>query len=233
MSAGAAAAAAYRIPVVTLLDGQATTFDMRGIPKLVLIPGAIVRAHGTLAISGAAAETFKTTTTSIVVIDGVEYSKVATDGLLFSDDYTINVGTALGDYWGAFLVQQGDDGAITTKAVAADQVYATEAAAIAALPAADAGTRAIGDITVEANTDSAWTANTDDLTAASDCQDANFYDVGCTVSYSIVDSPNATAHLGTPTTAATLLTAVSVATAWPFYRVSAAGLAGCRVARIA
>lgn len=232
MSAGAAAAEAYRIPVVTLLDGQAKTFDMRGLSKLVLIPGAIVRAIGTLAVSGVAAEFFKTTTTAIVVIDGEEVSKVATDGLDFSDDYTINFAAALGDYWGAFLVQLGADGAITTKAVSADQVYATEALAIAALPAADAGKRAIGYIAVEAKTDTAWTANTDDMTAASDCQAVNFYDVGCTASYSIVDSVSAVAHLGTPTTAATLLTAVSVAAAWPFYRVSAAGLAGCRVARL-
>lgn len=133
-----------------------------------------LEAIGTLAIS-ATAEKFKTTTTAAFHIGGARVTKAATDNLVFSDAYTVNDG-ASGDKWGAFLVQINAAGTISTKAVAADQAYTSEALAIAALPSVDSDNVFLGYITVESVTDTTWTANTDDLTAASDCQSANFYD---------------------------------------------------------
>lgn len=130
---------------------------------------------GTLAIS-ATPEDFKTTTTLYWRRLGIQFSKTATDTLAFASAYTINTGAAAGSFWGAFLVETTDGGTITAKAVSADQVYTTEALAIAALPSATAGSVAIGYITVNANDDTDWVANTDDLTDASDCATASFYD---------------------------------------------------------
>jgi hypothetical protein len=133
---------------------------------------------GTLAVSAGDATKFKTTTVVIFTEGGIQRSLAATDNLAFADAYTINTGAATGDFWGAFLVEATgvDTPVITAKASAADQVYASEAAAIAALPAVTAGSKRIGYITVQANTDTDWVAQTDDLTAASDCQAVNFYD---------------------------------------------------------
>lgn len=131
---------------------------------------------GTLLID-AVPEKFKTTTTTIYTIAGLPYTKAATTALVFSSAYTINVGAAAGSFWGAFLVQVNAAGTVSTKTVGADQAYASEALAIAALPAVTAANVQVGYITVEANADSAWTATTDDLTPASDCQAANFYNL--------------------------------------------------------
>lgn len=134
-----------------------------------------MKAIGTLAIS-AVPEKFKTTTTAIYAIAGVFYAKAATDNLVFAAADTINTGAAAGQFWGVWLVQINAAGAISTKSPAADQVYASEALAIAALPAPDAGNVQIGYITVQTKANIDWVANTDDLTAASDCGAANFYD---------------------------------------------------------
>lgn len=134
-----------------------------------------ILVDGTLAISGTP-EDFKTTTTLIHVFSGIQYTKAAEDNLSFSSAYTINTASGAGDFWGAFLIQSTSAGTISTKAVSADQTYADEATAIANLPDADADNNAIGYITVEANNGADWVANTDDMTAASDCQAANFYD---------------------------------------------------------
>lgn len=131
---------------------------------------------GTLTIS-ATAEKFKTTSTAVYTIAGVTYTKAATDNLVFSAADTINTGAALGDFWGVWLVQINAAGTVSTKSPSADQVYASEAAAIAALPSPDSGKVGLGYITVEALTDADWVATTDDLTAASDAQAANFYDI--------------------------------------------------------
>jgi len=130
---------------------------------------------GTLAID-ATPEDFKTTTTAYYRLGSIQYAKAAATGISFSAADTINVGAASGSFWGVWLVQVNAAGAVSTKSPSADQVYASEAAAIAALPAVDAGNIAMGYITVNANDDVAWTANTDDLTPASDCADANFVD---------------------------------------------------------
>jgi hypothetical protein len=130
---------------------------------------------GTLLIS-ATAEDFKTTTTLYWRRNGIQFTKAATDNLSFTANDTINTGAATGMFWGVWLVQIDDAGTITTKSPAEDQVYTTEALAIAALPAVDAGNTAIGYITVQTEADVDWVANTDDLTPTGDCTDANFYD---------------------------------------------------------
>lgn len=132
---------------------------------------------GTLLISAVAAEKFKTTTTLIYTIEGLPYTKAATDELVFSENDTINTAADTGFFWGVWLVQIDTEGTVTTKSPAADQVYASEALAIAALPAVDAGNVQVGYIAVQSEEDVDWVANTDDLTPTSDCTDANFYDL--------------------------------------------------------
>ena len=131
---------------------------------------------GTLAISAAAAEKFKTTTTAYYTLDGIQYSKAATDNLVFSANDTINTGTAEGDFFGVWLVQVNAAGTVSTKSPATDQSYTSADLALGALPTADANNTALGYIIIGANTDSAWTANTDDMTPASDCASAVFED---------------------------------------------------------
>ena len=168
-------------------------------------------AIGTLAIS-ATAEKFKTTTTAIYRIGGTHYTKAATDNLAFSAAYTVNTGAAAGQFWGAFLVQINAAGTVSTKAVAADQVYASEAAAIAALPAADASNVRIGYITVQTKDTDAWVANTDDLTAGSDCAAANFYDLPApaTLPSAVATSAPATLTAAKPSSAPATITAAAI-----------------------
>lgn len=160
---------------VTATPAQINIFAAR-INSLISYLADGMLQISTLLIS-AVPEKFKTTTTAIYTIAGLPYTKIATDNLVFSAADTINTGAAAGDYWGIWLVQIDAAGTISTKSPAADQVYANEAAAIAALPAVDANNIQLGYITVEANNGTDWVANTDDLTAASDCQAANFYDL--------------------------------------------------------
>jgi len=136
--------------------------------------GILVNAD--LAIS-ATAEKFKTTATAYYFVDGYPVAKAAEDNLVFSAAYTINAATGAGALWGAFLVQGNKAGTISTKAAAADQVYETEDEAVAALPAADAGNTALGYIVVNANDGADWTANTDDMTDASDCLTTTFHEI--------------------------------------------------------
>lgn len=165
-------------------------------------------AHGTLLISGTLPEDFKTTTTAIYTISGVAYAKAAEDDLDFSAADTVNTGAAAGTYWGIWLVQVDAAGVISTKSPAADQVYASEAAAIAALPSADALNVGIGYITVNSNEADAWVANTDDLTPTSDCLDANFYNVVVkSIPSAVASSPAADLVAGAPGAVAANLTA--------------------------
>lgn len=108
-------------------------------------------------------------------INGVTEAIALDASLAFTAADTINTGAAAGTFWGGWRVQVTTGGTVSTKSVGADQVYATEAAAIAAIPAADADNADVGYITVESNTGAAWTMITDDLTPASDCVSANYY----------------------------------------------------------
>jgi hypothetical protein len=134
-----------------------------------------ITVAGTLAIS-VTAEKFKTTSQLTFYIAEEVYTKAATDLLVFSAADTINTGTAAGSFWGVWLVQINASGTVSTVSPSSDQVYATEAAAINALPVPEGDNVPIGYITVQSNAGVAWTANTDDLTAASDCLLSYFYD---------------------------------------------------------
>ncbi len=124
----------------------------------------------------ATAEKFKTTRVALYRIGGVYYTKAATDNLVFSAAYTINTAQAAGQFWGAFLVQIDAADTITTKAVAADQVFVSQAAALAAVPAPDAGNIELAVISVQSKVNVKWTATTDDMTAASDAAASTFTD---------------------------------------------------------
>lgn len=156
------------------VTGQASENTTQGNGLLAWVQDRLL-SIATLAIS-ATAEKFKTTTTSYYQIAGIQYSKNATDNLTFTAADTINTAGDDGDYWGAWLVQINAAGTISTKSVDDDQVYTSEADAIAALPDADADNVALGYIVINANENSSWTANTDDMTDASDCVEAKFVD---------------------------------------------------------
>lgn len=136
----------------------------------------------TLMVTGGADATFKTTTTCIYRIGGVYYSKGAAAALTWSAANTINTGSAVGSYWGAWLITIGTDGTIHTAPAGglADQVYANEAAAIAAvlLLSPAASHIQIGYVTIEAVADGPFVANTTHPTVVGgDVQACNFYDL--------------------------------------------------------
>lgn len=137
---------------------------------------------GTITVSGGDDTKFKTTTEAIYTIAGLPYTKAATDNLVFSAADTINTGGAASALWGAWLVEIGVDGAVHTKPAGglADQVYANEAAAIAALPSATVSHVQVGYFTVQGLVSTAWTANASNFTVgvgAGNCTARNFYDL--------------------------------------------------------
>lgn len=132
---------------------------------------------GLLAID-AVPEKFKLITTTVIYLSSsVAKSKAPATTIAFSAAYTINNAGAAGLFYGAFLVQVDAAGAVTTKTAggANDQAYATSAAAIAALPVADATKVALGYIVVKTKTTAVkWTATVDDMTDGSDCTTTTF-----------------------------------------------------------
>jgi hypothetical protein len=119
-------------------------------------------------------EKFKISVATYFRILNILYLEAITTGLAFSAADTINVGTAAGLHFGIWLVQITTAKVVSTKSPAADQVYATAALALAALPNPDAGKVGIGYILVGAKAAAAWTATVDDLVAASDCDSIVF-----------------------------------------------------------
>jgi hypothetical protein len=136
-----------------------------------------VLQHGTLAID-ATPERFKTTTVLIWRRNGMQFSKAAATGIQFTAAHPVTASK-----FGIILIQVNDAGTIATKIPGATQTttmaYDSAPLALAALPAADSGYIAIGYIAI-ANNAGAWTANTDDLTAASDVTSATFVDATVT-----------------------------------------------------
>jgi hypothetical protein len=102
------------------------------------------------------------------LIGGQVVEKAPATALTFSAGHVVSAGK-----WGAILVQIGTNGAISTKVATSPQAALSRAAALAALPAADAGKLAIGAIVIQAG-GADWTANTDDLTDGSDLATAEF-----------------------------------------------------------
>ena len=99
---------------------------------------------------------------------GIQFSKAATTAIAFSAAHVITASK-----YGIILVQITDAGVFSTKAGAATQTtamaYNTSALALAAKPAVDSGNTEVGYFIIQNNTGD-WTAQTDDLTAASDIQ---------------------------------------------------------------
>lgn len=103
---------------------------------------------------------FRTNGTLTYLAGGLVKTKAATDNIAFTAAHA----TSAANKWMAILVQIDAAGAVSTKVSAATQAFDTEAAAIAALPTADALKVAIGYITVM-NTAAAFTCNTTALNA--------------------------------------------------------------------
>jgi hypothetical protein len=107
------------------------------------------------------------------LIDGVAYHKDPETAIAFTAAHVVAL-----NQWGAILVQIDAAGTVSTKVTGATQTtpldYATAALAIAALPAPDAGNVAVGFVLVESDAGT-WTANTDDLVAASDLESVEIY----------------------------------------------------------
>ena len=141
-------------------------------------------------------------------IDGVPALKAAVAaGTAFTAADTINTGAAGGTFWGVWAVQIVAAGTITTKSPGADQTYANEAAAIAALPTADALNVVIGYVTIECNTAAAWTAQTDDITNGSDNTSVNFYNTASSVPATLSAATPATLTASDPPSAPAALSA--------------------------
>jgi hypothetical protein len=124
---------------------------------------------GNLAIS-ATAEKFKTTQTARYSISSVVYELEATDLLTFTAAHVVAASK-----FGVILVQVNAAGTVSTRVPGATQSYNDAPTALAALPAADAGNVALGYIAIAADA-GGWTANTDDMTNASDLTTASFND---------------------------------------------------------
>lgn len=102
------------------------------------------------------------------MIDGVLYHSDAQKQIAFSAAHPVTA-----DKWGAILIQINAAGTISTKisgtTQTTTQTYTNSADARAALPAPDSGNVVIGALVVEAK-NATWTANTDDIVAASDLE---------------------------------------------------------------
>lgn len=96
------------------------------------------------------------------LVGGRVVEKAAATGITFTAAHVITASK-----FGIILLQISNAGAVSSKVPLATQAYATAGEALAALPAADSGKVAIGYLLIENNAGD-WTANTDDLTAASD-----------------------------------------------------------------
>lgn len=92
--------------------------------------------------------------------------KAVTDNLPFSSAFTINVAGAAGLFWGAVRIQMDSAGAISTKVVAPDQAFATEAQALVSVPNVDNGKIDLGTITIQMKTTDTFTAQTTPLNDA-------------------------------------------------------------------
>ena len=141
-----------------------STADVRLVP---VVPNGGLLAAVVLTIGGTASK-FKLNSAVVAVaplvvspavVPPIVY-KAITDNNAFSSAFTINVTAAPGLFWGAVRVQMDTAGAITTKVVAADQAFATEAEALVAVPQSDPGKISLGTITIQMKTGDTFTAQT-------------------------------------------------------------------------
>ena len=129
----------------------------------------------------AVAEKYKNTAVSrYLSTTGVFHEVAANTAQTFTAAHTIN-NAASGQKWGTIVIQQAaTTGVLSTKVISADQAYATQAEAEAAAlgVTADAGNFIVGAITIQSKNNTKWTANTDDMTVASDVAAVTFYGTG-------------------------------------------------------
>lgn len=127
-----------------------------------------ILAPGILAID-ATPEKFKLITNTIVALfAGAVKTKAPAVAIVFTAAHKVTALT-----YGAILVQMTNAGVVSTKVSAPTQAFASAAAALSALPQADALNLAIGYIAIHAGALD-WTANTDDMTNGSDLTTATF-----------------------------------------------------------
>ena len=112
-------------------------------------------------------------------IDGVTATKAAVAAGTAFTGGTINVGATAGFFYGGWVFQVNASGTISALPTTGNQVYTTAAAALAAAQAVTPTTAyvAIGYVVVQTKTGAAWTAGTDDLTPASDCEAVTYTSV--------------------------------------------------------
>ncbi len=169
----------------------------------VAVSAAICGADGllfpALLAIDAVPEKFKLITNTVKYLSSSVFkSKAPATAIAFSAAYTINDAGAAGLFYGAFLVQVDAAGTVTTKTAggANDQAYTTSAAAIAALPAADATKVALGYIVVKTKTSAVkWTATTDDMTDGSDCTTTTFTNYAARTPFTAAHTPLAATHV--------------------------------------
>ena len=144
----------------------------RKLAKGVLTSNGVLYPAG-LAIDSTP-EKFKTSNRAVIRYNGETVGKAATAALTFTANHVVTASK-----FGIVLVQMTPAGVISTKTPGATQTtamaYAMAVAALAALPAVTAGNVALGYIAINNNAGD-WTANTDDLTDASDVTSATFVD---------------------------------------------------------
>lgn len=138
------------------------------IPKTPVVANALL-VDGNLGIDSVP-EKFLTGQTAAFLINGVSRTKAPTTALTFTAAHVISASK-----FGVILIQINAAGTVSTKVPLATQAYDSAPLALAALPSPDAGNVSLGYIAIANNT-GAWTANTDDLTDASDVTTAAFVD---------------------------------------------------------
>jgi len=141
--------------------------------QVYLSDGLLV--NGTLAIT-APAEDFKTSSISTYTISGITYNKSAIDSMSFTTADTVNTAADSIAVWGAFLIQTNAAGIVSTLAISTNQFYTDSLTAIAALPDPTASNIRLGYILIQNLSGNSWVANTDDMTADSDCKISVFKD---------------------------------------------------------
>ncbi len=183
----------WHTPIITAVSQTCKVFLLRLVPDQLRVLAArafcsayagtcsilLYNSSGEEILSGsslaidATPEKFKTLAKVVLVSGGVVVEKAATTAIVFTAAHVVTASK-----FGIILVQiNKTTGAITTKCPGATQTtpmaYDDAAAALAALPSPAAGTFALGWIKIHNNSGD-WTANTDDLTDASDVTTATF-----------------------------------------------------------
>lgn len=152
--------------------------------------GRVITAHSSVIINAGTAEQFDVVGTAVVYTGGTRASLAASATQTFTVADTINTGAAapiVFGAWGLFRDASGNDFTLGAdgSVVASDQVYADAATALTALDTLyiPAKYSRVGTIVIDCLASTAWIANTDDMTDASDCTTAVFAAQGAATAY--------------------------------------------------